>query len=90
MKHMKKPEPKLPRRRPPEREPKEPKPRVPMGRDRAFRAALAEEYGVAEVPRRLQRRTQRPLTACLIRCPYGAARCSGPSAAWPPPRRCWP
>ncbi|ANU54283.1 hypothetical protein I5Q82_09105 [Acutalibacter muris] len=61
MKHMKKPEPKLPRRRPPEREPKEPKPRVPMGRDRAFRAALAEEYGVAEVPRRLQRRTQKTL-----------------------------
>lgn len=36
-------------------------PRAPMGRDRAFKAALAREYGVEEVPRRLQRRTERTL-----------------------------
>lgn len=60
MKHLKKPE---PNRRPPREElPASPRrPGAPMGRDRAFKAALAEEFGVAEVPRRLQRRTQKTL-----------------------------
>lgn len=40
---------------------KTPLPRAPLGRDRAFKAALAREYGVTEVPRRLQRRTQKTL-----------------------------
>lgn len=38
-------------------------PQVPMGRDRAFRAALAREYGVEQLPNRLQRRTARTLEA---------------------------
>lgn len=36
-------------------------PRVSIGGDRAFKAALAEEFGVTEVPRRLQRRTAKTL-----------------------------
>ncbi len=57
MKHMKKPDrqPKLPR------EPKSPGPRTHIGRDRAFKAALAKEYGVVEVPRPMQRRIQKTL-----------------------------
>lgn len=59
MKHMKKPE---PRPRPSERPPRRSRPpRAPVGRDRAFRAALAKEYGVTEVPKSLQRRTEQTL-----------------------------
>lgn len=55
MKHMKQPE-----NSPwPSRQPRPP--RTPIGRDRAFRAALAKEYGVTEVPRSLQRRTAKTL-----------------------------
>lgn len=69
MKHMKQPE--RPKRQP--KQPDPPKinklppgapprpPRVSISRDRAFKAALAEEYGVTEVPRRLQRRTEKTL-----------------------------
>lgn len=41
--------------------PKAPQPRVRLSGDRAFKAALAREYGVTEVPRRLQRRTKKTL-----------------------------
>lgn len=57
MKHMKDPERPARAERPGPSRP----PRAPMGRDRAFKAALAREYGVEEVPRRLQRRTERTL-----------------------------
>lgn len=59
MRHMKKPE--RPSRPPRPPRPKAPGPRVPLGRDRAFKAALAREYGVEELPRRLRRRTEMTL-----------------------------
>ena len=66
MKHAKKPERRTPERRP--REPKRPRqsapsePRPAIGRSRVFKAALAREYGVTELPESLKLRTKKTLS----------------------------
>ena len=66
MKHAKKPERRAPERRP--REPKRPRqsaprePRPAIGRSRVFKAALAREYGVTELPESLKLRTEKTLS----------------------------
>ena len=66
MKHAKKPERRAPERRP--REPKRPRqsaprePRPAIGRSRVFKAALAREYGVTQLPESLKLRTEKTLS----------------------------